>query len=60
MELNKQGKGYLMSLIQNNDDISIVQNEIFYTAPIEIRNKRTFLNNCHKTHNYKFTPTDYE
>ena len=59
-ELNKQGKGYLMSLVNQNDNLTIMRNEIFYTVPVELRNKRTFLNNCHMIQNYNLTPTDYE
>ena len=49
-----------MSLVQNNDNLVITRNEIFCTAPIELRNKRTFLNNCHRIQNYNLTPTNYE
>ena len=59
-ELDKQGKGYLMSLVNQSDNLTIMRNKIFYTAPVELRNKRTFLNNCHKIQNYNLTPTDYE
>ena len=47
-KLNAQGKSYLMPLVLDplrDYDISVIRNEIFYTAPIELRNKRTFLNN---------------
>ena len=59
-ELSKPGTGYLMSLVQNNDNLIIMRNEIFCTAPVELRNKRIFLNNCHRIQNYNLTPTDYE
>ena len=36
-----------MLLVQNNDNLTIMRYKIFYTAPAELRNKRTFLNNCH-------------
>ena len=47
-ELNKQGKGYLIPWVQNNDNLTIMQGEAFYTAPLELRDKRTFLNNYNK------------
>ena len=67
-ELNKPGTGYLMSLVQNNDNLIIMRNEIFCTAPVELRNKRNFLNrnkriflnNCHRIQNYNLIQTDYE
>ena len=59
-ELSKPGTGYLMSLVQNNDNLIIMRNEIFCTAPVELRNKRIFLNNCHRIQNYNLTQTDYE
>ena len=37
-----------MPLVENSDNLTIMQNEIFYAAPAELRNKRTFLNNCLK------------
>ena len=49
-----------MPLVQNNDNLTIMRNKIFYTAPVELRNKRTFLNNCHKIKNYNLTLTNYE
>ena len=49
-----------MLLVQNNDNLTIMRYKIFYTAPVELRNKRTFLNNCHQIENYYLTPTDYE
>ena len=49
-----------MSLVSQSNNLTIMQNKIFYTAPVELRNKRTFLNNCHMIQNYNLTPTDYE
>ena len=49
-----------MSLVNQSNNLTIMQNKIFYTAPVELRNKRTFLNNCHMIQNYNLTPTDYE
>ena len=49
-----------MPIIQNGDNISIIQNEAFYTTPKETRGKNSFLNNCRLIGSYQLTQDDYK
>ena len=60
-KLNSRNRGYLMPLVQMNDNFSVVRNEEFFVAPTPIRkNWNSILANCTNKGRYILTDDDKE